>query len=473
MRIGKGLNGAAGNSTGNGSAQKLLEPAGYGRGECDPKGGPLRAVRTAPLFGLFLFLFVFVSSCPAGAALVPRALLKWSGLESEHAVVVDKEAQEVWVFHKGESIRPTVVFPCSTGENGGPKQRKNDRKTPEGVYFFTQSYTEKDLSSTYGVRAYPIDYPNPLDRLEGRGGYGIWFHGTNKMLKPRDTNGCVVLENHSIETLSRYIRLRRTPVIITDKIEWVEDAVRRREAAGVEESLERWRSAWERGDLDAYIGAYAGSFNGRGMDLAAWKRYKAGLFMRYKKIRVRIEGLELFQVNGVVLAKFHQIFQGNGFTSSGEKRLYLAKNSASWKIVGEFFKEGKRAVSPVNPLEVKEEIARFVRTWRRAWEDKDLDAYMACYDSSFRSRGMNRSAWRRYKAGLNRKYGKLRVLVEGRKIRLTGPGRATVRFRQRYVADTYEDYGRKVLLLVKRGKRWKIRRETWKKIAENGNANRR
>jgi len=41
---------------------------------------------------------------------------------------------------------------------------------------------------------------------------------------------------------------------------------------------------------------------------------------------------------------------------------------------------------------------------------------------------------------------------------------ASVSFTQKYEADDYEDEGLKSLLLVKRGKGWKIKEEEWKPL---------
>ena len=96
--------------------------------------------------------------------LVPAALLKWPAKASDYAILVDKSAQKVFVYHWNNLVTPVKVFTCSTGENDGPKTKRNDRKTPEGIYFFTRSIPKKDLGPIYGVMAFPIDYPSPMDK---------------------------------------------------------------------------------------------------------------------------------------------------------------------------------------------------------------------------------------------------------------------------------------------------------------------
>jgi hypothetical protein len=141
--------------------------------------------------------------------LVPASLLKWPEKASGYVILVDKSAQQVLVYQRDNLFAPVRVFPCSTGENDGPKIKRNDRRTPQGIYFFTHSYEDSELAPIYGVRAFAIDYPSPLDKMEGKDGYGIWIHGTNKPLKPYDTNGCIALDNEDIkERYARHYKLQ-------------------------------------------------------------------------------------------------------------------------------------------------------------------------------------------------------------------------------------------------------------------------
>jgi outer membrane protein assembly factor BamD len=108
-------------------------------------------------------------------------------------------------------------------------------------------------------------------------------------------------------------------------------------------------------------------------------------------------------------------------------------------------------------------VRDFVEQWRKAWESKDLDAYMACYSRKFQSEKRDWKAWRSYKAGLNEKYKSIRIEVE--KLEITPhEGGVKASFIQRYRADSYQDVGRKVLELVQEEGRWKIIRETWRTL---------
>jgi len=461
---------------------------------------------------------------------VPSPLLKWPEKGSEYAILVDKSQQKVFVYHRDNPYKPHRIYTCSTGENQGPKLRENDRKTPEGVYFFVRAIDKKELLPIYGSRAYAMDYPNVIDRREGKNGHGIWFHGLNKPLKPRDTNGCVALENPDIDDLANYIRIDDTPVIVSEKIEMVAPSEMEKEREEVIRIIETWRTSWERKDVDRYMSLYSPDFTSSGKNWQQWKEHKARLAKQYNKIKVDVQNLRILQNDGLVLASFLQKYSNEYFSSSGMKTLYL-KHSSRLKIIGETFEgselkppikkevptpeeikpviaakepevkaeepkpvQGKKesafpveetkpvlaseeVLAPVEkskpgPLkkesrpagELNKDIRRMLDSWRKAWEQKDVASYMSFYDSGFQSRGMDFKAWKKHREKLNQKYRSITIDISELKIERTSAVMASVSFTQKYEADDYEDQGLKSLLLVKKGKDWKIKEEEWKPL---------
>jgi murein L,D-transpeptidase YafK len=448
-------------------------------------------------FLFFLPLIVLTTAVPdpgwttTNANLVPASFLKFPERGSDHAILVDKSQQKVFIYKKDDLSAPVKVYPCSTGENEGKKARQNDRKTPEGIYFFINVFEQKDLAPIYGTRAFPLDYPNPVDRREGRDGYGIWFHGLNKPLKPKDTNGCVALENQNIEDLSSYIRLYDTPVIISSRAELVEPEKLRKERDELEKVVEGWRKAWESKQVDRYMSYYSPHFRSGTKDWKAYREYKARLARQYKEIHVKLDNLALFKNDGVAMAVFNQQYSTPVFDSNGIKRLFLQQNSSQWKIIGEYFDtpeerpviavvrkpappaspspapaSEERAAAPVRraPSTASAEIKEFVESWRKAWEKKDLKTYISCYDANFSSRGMNLKEWRTHREGLNEQHQTLSIEIKDLKIRETRGDHATVTFIQDYRADSYRDIGVKNILLTKRGSHWKIKKEEWRAL---------
>jgi murein L,D-transpeptidase YafK len=396
--------------------------------------------------------------------LVPATIVKWPENGSNYIVLVDKSAQKILLYRRNNPFAPYKIYRCSTGENDGAKTRKNDRKTPEGIYFFTKSYVEKELSSIYGVRAFPIDYPNVIDKKKGRKGYGIWFHGTNEPLKPRDTNGCIVLDNRNIDQLATFIKLHDTPIVISPKMKMIRSQKLEEDRRELEKIVEAWKGAWEKKEINRYMSFYSPRFfSAGGKNWDQWKRHKTQLAKRYKQIMIEIEDLQLLKNDGVVLARFHQRYSTAGFRSQGEKRLYLEQNSNQWKIVGEVFnKSYKKRIAPrKQPISPSQEIMRLIYLWREAWEQKDIKTYISCYDPRFRARGMDRGAWKEYKENLNRRYRSLKIDISNLKLDQVSNRSARITFKQDYRADIYHDYGLKKMFLTKEGEQWRIRREEW------------
>lgn len=397
--------------------------------------------------------------------LVPSCLLDWNS-GPEYAVLVDKSRQKVFVYKRGDLYNPYRVYDCSTGENGGRKQKRNDRKTPEGIYYFIKSFEDKYLAPIYGTKALPLNYPNILDKRNGRGGYGIWFHGTNKDLVPKDTNGCVAMKNRDIEELSGIVSLFDTPVIISSKIELVPEGQNEDHIRNITNIIESWRSSWEEKDIDKYMSFYSKKFRSGWKDWGKWKTYKKQLAKKYNRIEVDVSDLNLFSHDGVIIASFEQDYRTPGFDSIGTKKLYLTQNSIEWKIIAETFTGYDKAKivkksSDFNSQEVKD----FLSSWKNAWEKKDISGYISCYDNSFKSRGMDLDGWELHRRRLNDKYGKINVEISNIKIKSLAAGKKVrVTFTQRYKADRYSDKGKKKILLVRKGKDWKIMEESWTRI---------
>jgi len=439
-----------------------------------------RFIKSAFL-GIKLFLLLILYPQITGAALtkpvaletkvkdpIPDSLLCFSLKSPQYVLLVEKSTQKAYLYQSSNVEHPVKVYTCSTGENKGPKFGKDDKRTPEGVYFVTNLFKEKDLSSIYGAAALPIDYPSPRDRKLGKKGYGIWIHGTNQILKPRDTNGCIVFRNEDIIELSAYLSERHTPIIITQRINFVEKKDFQKERAELKGFIMGWLKAWSEGHIDLYMSCYPKEFTGGGKNWHQWRAHKRRLSRKYGTIDVRIDNLQILRENGIALAKFNQTYKANGFFSVGEKRLYLQKKSPEWKIMDEFFKKEKELAREVPSRPGREEesltIKRLVSDWQKAWQEKNLQRYMAHYSEDFFSLGLDHKGWRRHKSEINKRYGRISVTISNLKIKLLSSERATVCFDQEYSSDGYHDRGKKTVKLIKRDGKWKIRTEIWAPI---------
>ena len=158
---------------------------------------------------------------------------------------MEKETQQLFLYSCTGTFQEILRLNCSTGRVSGAKMVEGDNKTPEGIYFFTKIHENSELAPIYGIRAFVSDYPNFTDRSEGRGGSAIWLHGTNKILRDRDSSGCVALENENVEKLTQYITLNRTPLIIAQKLSYTPNDPAMTEA--LQKFLSDWNNAVQSG----------------------------------------------------------------------------------------------------------------------------------------------------------------------------------------------------------------------------------
>ena len=192
------------------------------------------------------------SQSKANDNLLPSRLLL-PGRDTHYLIYVDLPESRLYVYRhqKGRLIHLHNYY-VTIGKNGIGKQIEGDRKTPVGVYRITSFIPDAELPPRYGPGALPIDYPNSIDRMTQRTGYGIWLHGTEPGYVnrgPYASDGCVTLSNHEFEHL-REITGNATdiPVILDHAPVWLtrKDLPKRR--ANAIAAVQQWHSSWLRID---------------------------------------------------------------------------------------------------------------------------------------------------------------------------------------------------------------------------------
>lgn len=383
-------------------------------------------------------------------------------VNSKHVIFVEKSSQRLLLYRvKGDDIELVNIYQCSTGKNHGDKIRSGDRKTPEGVYFFNKLYTDEQLQPKYGVMAFVLDFPNYLDRKQDKSGNGIWLHGLDRPLLPFDSNGCIALQNKDIIELSNYIKLYETPIVIEEKLSYINLNKNSREKEEVMKFLARWEHSWEAKDLERYLQCYSPD-EFRPGNWYQWKKYKQSLNTKYKFISVDIRYIDIFKYNKTIIVKLLQDYESDKFQSIGFKKLFLRRNSRDLKIVGEDWAQLPSSKFFKNSSMVSEEkmLCRFLNKWVESWENRNINDYMDCYSQSFTSSNMGWKQWKQYKSEINQENRVIRVSVIKPKITLDG-NEAIVTYIQKYASDSYNDFGLKRLRLNKENGSWKIVTEGW------------
>jgi murein L,D-transpeptidase YafK len=425
---------------------------------------------------LVLTLLLLGIPVTSNCAKLPANLLISPKADPHHVILVEKASQRLHVYEFAGDYNLVATFKCATGESPGDKQVSGDQKTPEGVYFFTRAAGERYLTPTYGARAFPMNYPNLLDRKINKGGNNIWVHGTNEELKERSTNGCIVLANRDVVELEKYIKLWDTPIIIEKELKYEDRDNLLRQGQLLLDRVEGWSQAWSQKDLDRYLSYYASDFSWKNLDLQGWRNRKAWLNHRYKIISVKFSDIRFFRQGKIVLATAEEIYRSDRFASAGLKHLYLVQNSEEWRILAEKWrKSGRQAVSPIKlaakPPTGKENVEGsvylFVEEWRRTWEKGILSKYLACYNPRFKTGDMDLRAWQGYKEQLFHRSQDRVIQLSDIKWEVNGD-RAVVVCKQEYRSNIHQDFGLKTLHLLWHGGQWTILRETWKPLNEAG-----
>ena len=277
---------------------------------------------------------------------VPLQLLGL-GKTIETAILVEKKYNRLFVYGRTSETEPPRLirdYYVSTGKQRGNKQTQGDLRTPEGVYFVTSWIPDEKLPDKYGIGAFPVNYPNELDRKLGKTGNGIWLHGTDPGFysrPPLDSEGCVVLPNIDLSGLMKDITPGRTPVIITEEADWLDRNQWQQQRREILSALEQWRRDWESMDVDKYLSHYDSKFWSGRYSRDSWAARKRYLAKAKTYQRIRLSDIALFaypsrkQQQAIVVARFRQKYESNNYNGDISKRLYLRKDGQDWRIMYE------------------------------------------------------------------------------------------------------------------------------------------
>jgi murein L,D-transpeptidase YafK len=251
----------------------------------------------------------------------------------------DLRAELKTLPENGAIPQPIRSFKIAVGKVDGDKEKQGDNKTPEGIYFTLGRIDGSQLTpEKYGPLALPLNFPNPVDQMDGKTGHGIWLHGVGdrRIEDAKVTEGCVAFPNSEISSLAQWLKPSHGVVVIANDLAEVN---RQNDLTDVYKSAQDWMKAWDGRDLDGYISFYDQKFHGYGKDLPLYREYKRAVFKRYKEMSVRMENVRIVTHPKYALMMMNQDFKGDKFfKSDGRKLLYWRKDTAGrWKIVREMF----------------------------------------------------------------------------------------------------------------------------------------
>lgn len=275
---------------------------------------------------------------------VPRYLLQMQP-DQRFAVVVDTQRSRLYLYEndRANGGRPRFVadYYVTQGKLGADKYVEGDKKTPIGVYHVTANLPRQKLADLYGSGAFPINYPNEWDRQQGRGGSGIWLHGTPSdtfARPPMASDGCVVLTNQDLDAIGKNLQVGLTPVIISPSVEWLSLDDWAKERDELNATIDAWRQDWESRDTERYLKHYSPRFKAGGQDFAAFAAQKRQVNAGKEWIKVKTDNLSVFRNPGkeeVVVVTFDQDYRSNNLNNRMKKRQYWQREHGKWKIIYE------------------------------------------------------------------------------------------------------------------------------------------
>lgn len=404
----------------------------------------------------------------AGAALADG----WVPVLSSHAygperiLAVDKASQQLIMLERKSPLHEVRRFPCTTGQSMGDKLVEGDLRTPEGVYFVGHKI-DRDLDwDLYGNIAYALNYPNPVDRINGKTGGGIWLHGRGKTFVPRDTRGCVALKVPDMRDVAVEAPYG-TPVVIASGLEWVSNPGDNEiEALEVTNELAAWAEDWQHEDetfFDHYDAAMLDL--SEGMDFPGFVAHKRSIFAGKPWIHVMLGNVRAIPGPGYWVTWFDQYYRTTGLASTTGKRFYWRRDAAGrWRIVGREYVPATEQLEAKYLSVKREEALRLVTAWRAAWLGADADAYRAFYAArAVQDDRVGADAIVDYKKTLWDSKPPVKVEVDDLEVSMHPQG-LQVAFTQIYEdASGYGDTGRKTMVLTPDGDKWKIDSEQWRR----------
>lgn len=333
-------------------------------------------------------------------------------------VAVDKGRETLYHFDKTEAEGAFHVFPSIHGRREGDKQIEGDLKTPEGVYFVLGKIDYSLDFGEYGSQAYALNYPNPVDRLRGKTGSGIWVHSKGKPIEGQRTRGCVAIDLEDIDILGPYLE-KNMPIIIAQDLkgsfisstfveksqeaessietsnkplekdlhgEAEESTINKTEkyADDVDTLIEKtkaWNKAWaERNPqfFDFYNQeSYAKAQNQK---FSTFQSQKESLFHTLDFIFIEVGKIYALQGSDYWVTWFEQYYHASNHKAQGVRRLYWQENKdGELSIVG--MEWIPNTINKKNALldYAKKTVPQFLESWKESCLALDVNSYKEHY----------------------------------------------------------------------------------------------
>lgn len=274
--------------------------------------------------------------------MLPRLVLQLRE-DQKHVLLVDARRSRLYVYaNRGGQLKFVTDYYISQGKLGVNKIKEGDQKTPIGIYYITSHLPGARLPDFYGSGALPINYPNEWDKINGRSGSGIWLHGTpsdSYSRPPLSSDGCVVLTNPDLHKLANSVEIGKTPVVISESIDFVNKTKWDNDRHLATRLVESWKRDIESLSPTRVMENYSSKFRSdRGEDRRTWLAKHQQFMSGVRQLSISLRDATYFFYPGredMLVSTFTQESLFGKNKTSIRKRQYWAKEGAQWKIVYE------------------------------------------------------------------------------------------------------------------------------------------
>ncbi len=223
---------------------------------------------------------------PVDENLLPASLLSLDQAY-QYAVVVELNRSRLYLFENVNGVPQQVEnFYVSMGKSGPYKQFEGDNRTPLGVYFIENFLSPDNLPDKYG----------------------------------------------------RYLQLRRTPFVISDRVNWVSREQWQQKKQYFTTVFSNWLNDWQSLDSERYIQHYSQTFKAGNKNFQQWASHKTRVNQSKKFIRVTTDDLSMLKhpKDDVLVVTFRQHYKSNNYSSVSYKRQYWKQeDDGQWRIIFE------------------------------------------------------------------------------------------------------------------------------------------
>ncbi|MEG2139924.1 MAG: L,D-transpeptidase family protein [Bilophila sp.] len=388
-------------------------------------------------------------------------------------IVVEKTVQKLHLYERKSPLKLQKTFLCTTGQKTGDKVASGDLRTPEGVYFVVDKIDRGLNFQEYGGIAHTLNYPNPVDKLHGKTGHGIWIHSRGRPITPLETKGCIALDLSDIDQLGAQLPTG-TAVVVADTV--------RSDASGVpkpdgetsaastaitrilEQKTRDWNAAWAGREKSLFEYYWPEAYTkAQGESFQSFRSQKEKLFATLPWVQIIYGDIQVLQGPDYWVSWFSQYYRAPNLSTEGIRRLYWQPdNKGELRIVGMEWVPMDLGMETSYLETVTPNVTAYIERWRKAWLAGDVKGYGSFYAPAAKQGGRTSAqSIMQHKQLTWAKNKPVKVELTGLRVMIVQNG-VKVDMMQSYRDSTgYQDKGVKTVLLQPRGNDWSIVSEDW------------